>query len=276
MRQTKIFNGNIHPRRGGHRCVVTNETGTPIPVLHGVYSGPIGRHCSVQVQPEPSNLIFTVLWGRNIHTPEFQVSRYDDTGKPVRVTGDDYVEQFEMARAANVWLDNWLSPLNSGASFLPGVDESEYRVHKIKLKRITDFIDKFNLPLPAPDNPSVQQEWLRTPKDAINLRPRLIDFDPSEYIPGQYHDTADDKCIHRKQHFYTIHGRGNECQTINMAWLDMVLDCRQFEVTHSDGNPLEQGLPAKWDLLIRIIDHAHTDHKGHGYGFAVDVWSPAR
>lgn len=276
MRQTKIFNGNIHPRKGGHRCVVTNDAGLPIPVLHGVYSGPIGRHCSVQVKPAPSDLIFTVIWGDNPHTPEFQVSRYDDTGHPVRVHGNDYVKQFELARAQNQWLDNWLSPLNSGASFLPCFGESEYRVHKDKLNRIATFISRFHLPMDDPHNPSVQQEWLRTPKTALNLRPRLIDFDPSEYIPGQYHETANGKCIHRKQHFFTIHGRANACQPVDMAWLDMVLECGQFESTHSDGNPLEQGLPAKWDLLIRVIEQAHANTRGQGYGYKVDIWSPKR
>jgi len=275
--QTKIFNGNVHPRRGGFRTIVTNNAAVPIPVLHGVYSGPIGRRCSVQVKPFPTDLIFTVIWGDNLNTPEFKVSRCDRVGHAVKVTGEEHAELYSLLIETNQWADNWLRPVPKGKSFLPCFAESEYRVHVDKLRQLTEFFSKFSIPFASPpSDPAYSDDWLRSPKGSVNLRPRQIDFDTETYIPGQYHNVTDGKCVHRKQHFYTIHGKYNQCQVVDMDWLDTVLDIRRMEVRHTDGNPLEQGLPAKWDLLIKIVEHAHVDTKGRGYGFSVDVWSPVR
>lgn len=277
MKKIKLPNGDIHPAHGGYRQILLDKQGHIRPVLCGAYAGPIGKRGTIQVEPQPGDVLLKVEWGREL-TPEFSAGTFDGKRRYQPLHGEAYTQAWAMLHQMGDPYDEFLEPRKRGESWLPGIPDTEFVVNRAKLARVTEWIERLALPTDLiPDvqgSDKITRDWLRTPKGNLRFRPVEIDDAAKEVITGRRVDPETKTDKHVRAFVVNGHKGKNYCRELVEAETNRWAE-RFHMVIEGDMDPLAEYLPERWDLLVVLTQGAMHDDDG-SYGFDVNVYRPLK
>jgi hypothetical protein len=258
MKKELIKNGTCKANDGVRSITLDLELNI-MPVMYGVYNGPMSMRCTYQVK---GPFIVTSTWGKNYTTGIIGI-----TNNGIGLDDKQTKSLYEAICAKYHWVKEFMeTPVFNTASIIP-IPESEWITTKSKQIKFKKFYDKFGIVF--------NEDIYLSKKEDINFIPKELDFNPDTYTPYVHMVNGQQCKVVRTENWYGSFGNGESVPLIFNTDVEVNQNTEKG-TCKIKGNLGVYGWRS-YPYIIRIINgfRLRFDKDGNHttYGTAVNVWS---